>query len=109
MTKLLIISLMFPRFMKLKVTVFSQLHKWGIANDPAVEAERFTEACFIERFGRKRQSQPKQIFMILAYLSSRSVRISVNPWLIKDLRLRKITYEKITFFCKTNPNSKKVK
>jgi hypothetical protein len=30
-----------------------------------------------------------------------------NLWLIKDLRLRKITYEKITFLCKTNPNSEK--
>ena len=59
MTKLLLISLCFLRFMKLKVTVFSRLHKWGIANDPAVEAERFTEACFVERFGRKRQTRPK--------------------------------------------------
>ncbi len=30
-----------------------------------------------------------------------------NPLLINDLRLRKITYEKINFLCKTNPNSKK--
>jgi len=50
----------------------------------------------------------KDIFlMILAYLSSRSVKICVNPWLIKDLRLRKITYEIINFFCKTKPNSEK--
>jgi len=70
--------------------------------------------------------------LILAYLSSRSVKICVNPWLmiyssrlyvfvaknpfnqrnlrlIKDLRLRILTYEIINFFCKTNPISKKVK
>jgi len=92
-----------------KKHIFSRLHKWGNANDPAVVAERFTEDCFVERFGRRCQSRPKQIFMILAYLSSRSVIISVNPWLINDLQLRKITYEKINFFCKTNPNFEKVK
>jgi hypothetical protein len=32
-----------------------------------------------------------------------------NPWLINDLRLRILTYEIINFFCKTNPNSEKVK
>ena len=77
-----------------KKHLFSWLHKWGIANDPAVVAERFTEACFVERFGRRRQSWPKN---------------PCNPWLINDLRLRKITYEIINFFCKTNPNSEKVK
>ena len=32
-----------------------------------------------------------------------------NLRLINDLRLRKFTYEKINFFCKTNPIFKKVK
>ena len=80
------------RFIRLKETVLSRLYKWGIANDPPVEPERFTEACFIERFGRKRQSRPKQIFMTLAYLSSRSVKICVNPWLMNYLRAYKALY-----------------
>ena len=134
MTKLLMISLCFPRFMKLKVTVFSRLHKWGIANDPAVVAERFTEACFVERFGRRRQSRPKQIFMILAYLSSRSaisvaknlcnlwlyllilaylssrsVKISVNPWLINDLQSTKVYVRKNNLFMQNKANFQKVK
>jgi len=35
--------------------------------------------------------------------------ISVNPRLIKDLRLRILTYEKIGKICKTNPISEKGK
>ena len=93
--------------------LFNRLHKWGIANDPAIEAERFTEACFVERFGRRRQSRPKQIFMILAYLSSRSV-ISVaknpcNPWLINDLRSTKDYVRKNKLFMQNKANFQKVK
>ena len=33
--------------------------------------------------------------------------ISVNPWLINDLRLRKITYEKINLFLQNEPNFRK--
>jgi hypothetical protein len=110
-----------------KKLLFSRLHKWVIANDPAVEAERFTEACFVERLGRRSQSRPISLrplwlfslflcvfcaflwlyLLILAYLSSRSVRICVNPWLINDLRLRKITYEKINLFLQNEPKFRK--
>ena len=63
--------------------LFSRLHKWGIANDPAVVAERFTEACFVERFGRRSQSQPKT-----SVLSVISVAKNLcNLWLKKHYRL----------------------
>ena len=110
-----------------KKHLFSRLHKWGIANDPAVVAERFTEACFVERFGRRRQTHPKtflpheiaQRYLLGVISVAKNLftpletcfcfLMGCNPWLINDLRLRKITYETITFFCKTNPNSEKVK
>ena len=52
---------------------------------------------------------PRLINDLCALCHYKSVKICVNPWLINDLRLRKITYEKITFLCKTNPISEKVK
>jgi len=33
----------------------------ALKNDPAAEAERFTEACFEERLGQRRQSWLKKI------------------------------------------------
>ncbi len=69
-----------------------------IANDPAVEAERFTEACFVERFGRRRQSRPKTSMISVnpvilshfsscsSYLRGEKIReICVNPWLMNYL------------------------
>jgi len=95
--------------------LFSRLHKWGIANDPAVVAERFTEACFVERFGRRRQSQlislsPLWLFSLFlrafcAFLWLKNPRnlftpletcllflMGCNPWLINDLRNYKALY-----------------
>ena len=105
--------------------LFSRLHKWGIANDPAIEAERFTEDCFVERLGRRSQSRPKtrlpheiaqrylfgvpSVAKNLSNLWLKKTFNQRNPRLIKDLQLRKSTYEKINFFCKTNPNSEKAK
>ena len=85
-------------------TVCSWLHKWGIANDPASEAERFSEACFVERFGRRRQSRPKTSvisvaknlcnlwLLFRAFLWLKNPRNLRNPWLINDLRACKALY-----------------
>ena len=62
--------------------LFSGLHKWGIANDPATEDERFTETCFVERFGRRRQSQPKTSApSVISGANKKLVKIPVNSWI----------------------------
>jgi len=62
--------------------LFSGLHKWGIANDPATEDERFTETCFVERFGRRRQSQPKTSApSVISGANKQLVKIRVNSWI----------------------------
>ena len=62
--------------------LFSGLHKWGIANDPATEDERFAETCFVERFGRRRQSQPKNSApSVISGANKQLVKIRVNSWI----------------------------
>jgi hypothetical protein len=46
---------------------------------------------------------------LCALCGYKSVKISVNPRLIKDLRLRKITYEIINLFMQNKANFQKVK
>jgi hypothetical protein len=47
--------------------------------------------------------------LILAYLSSRSVKICVNPWLINDLRSTKVYVRKNNLFMQNKANFRKVK
>ena len=47
--------------------------------------------------------------LILAYLSSRSVKICVNPWLIKDLRSTKDYVRKNKLFLQNKAKFRKVK
>jgi hypothetical protein len=85
-----------------KKHLFTRLHKWGIANAPAVETERFTEACFVERFGRRRQSRlislcPLWLFSLFlyafcAFLWLKNPRNLRNLRLINDLRAYKSLY-----------------
>jgi len=117
--------------------LFSGLHKWGIANDPATEDERFTETCFVERFGRRRQSQPKTSApSVISVANKQLVKIRVNSWIfntqyeIPNLALSEveatqyehpIIYVPIRhyigrenstnqpFLCKTNPKSSTLK
>jgi hypothetical protein len=102
--------------------LFSRLHKWGIANDPAVVAERFTEACFVERFGRRRQSRLKT-FVISAFSALKNSCLCVfcaflwlkNPFnqrnlrLINDLRSTKDYVRKNNLFMQNKANFRKVK
>ncbi len=62
--------------------LFSWLHKWGIANDPAIEDEHFAETYFVERFGRRRQSQPKTSApSVISGANQQLVKIRVNSWI----------------------------
>jgi len=95
--------------------LFSGLHKWGIANDPATEDERFTETCFEERFGRRRQSQPKTSApSVISGAIKQLVKIRVNLWLFntryairntsnRPLHLSRTLY-KSTLFMQNKPN-----
>ncbi len=47
--------------------------------------------------------------LILAYLSSRSVKICVNPWLINDLRSTKVYVRKNKLFMQNKAKFQKVK
>ena len=47
--------------------------------------------------------------LCLCVFVTKNPRNLCNLWLINDLRLRILTYEIIKLFCKTNPNSEKVK
>ena len=48
----------------------------------------------------------KILRVFVPFVVEKSVKISVNPWLINDLQLRILTYEKISQFEKTNPISR---
>ena len=114
-------------------TVCSRLHKWGIANDPASEAERFSEDCFVERFGRRRQSRPKTSdisvaknlcnlwLLFRAFLWLKNPSNQRNPRLMNDLRVCKALYNcrelstsvesslQINLFMQNKANFRKVK
>jgi len=80
--------------------LFSGLHKWGIANDPATEDERFTETCFEERFGRRRQSQPKTSApSVISGAIKQLVKIRVNLWLFNTRYAIRNTRPLSSAFC----------
>jgi hypothetical protein len=95
MTTLLIISLM---FMRLIVTVLSRLLEKVIFMTLCTKAITCDKANFKSRF-----CQEHQAGKIIIGVNRR------NPRLINDLRLRKITYEKINLFMQNEPKFRKVK
>ena len=116
MTKLLMISLCFPRFMKLKVTVLSRLLKKAVSMALWTMASLCVKSSLLEQNLPRTPSRPKTSVISVISVAKNLCNLWLkkpfnprNPRLINDLRLRKITYEKINFFCKTNPNSEKVK
>ena len=100
MTKLLMISLMFRR---LKGTVFSRLLKKAISMALWTKAITCDKANFKSRFCQVHQAGKIRSLPTFK-VDPRNLR---NPRLINDLRLRKITYEKINLFLQNEPNFRK--
>jgi hypothetical protein len=91
--------------LRLTITVFTRPKSSMISVNPVI-----LPALEFRRRGSNFSPCSSWLYLlILAYLSSRSVKISVNPWLINDLRSTKVYVRKNNLFMQNKANFQKVK